>query len=650
MFNKKQLSLVIILIASFAFLTAQDWKLNSGIFNPSGVPSLSFSQPKFADMDGDGDFDLILCSMNDKPLYLTNTGSKTAPKFTLSDDIFPTVAYGEVVVAYDIDADGDLDLIGGSFSGLTLYRNDGNAINPSFTKVDDFFAGLDVGMYPVPDLGDLDNDGDLDLIIGKSESGEIRIYTNSGDSSAAVFLEANSKVVADVGLYAYPVLADLDNDGDLDIITGRDGLGFYYYKNTGSATAPAWSEASTIFSGLATTTYFNSPAIVDINGDGKKDLIYGNASGPLVYYKNTGSASSPKWTENTSLFGGVIDIGGASSPFFIDLDNDGDLDLITGSNMGDIISYKNVGTRTAPIFERNMSHGNLKHSMYSYVSLADVNGDSYYDAIVGDFNGTVYLHDGHERGFAPSSSAAPLFNVGEWAAPRFIDMDHDGDMDIVVGNEEGDLFYYENIGTPTQAQWSEVSNYFENVNVSANAVPAFADLDFDGDYDMMVGTMFHTIHYFENVDGSWIEDTTMTQGLNASQLATPAFADLDGDGDMDLILGAYDGTFTYYENTREVVSIKTTDALPSSYELTSYPNPFNPSTSITFNLAKNSNVELAIFDLNGKKIDVITHGYRSAGEYSFNYMASQELVSGIYICRLMVDSKLAESRKIMLLK
>lgn len=652
MLNKKHLLLAFIMIASFTILSAQDWELKRGIFNPSGVPSLTFSQPRFADMDLDGDLDMILSSSDDKPLYLTNTGSQSAPKFSIIDDLFSSIAQidAEIAVAHDIDGDGDFDIICGGFTGLTLYKNNGNAISASFSKVDSFFTDLSTGRNPVPDFGDLDNDGDLDLVIGMSESGVVKIYTNTGDSSSAIFLESNTTTVADVGLYAYPVLADLDNDGDLDIISGRDGYGFYYYKNTGSINAPVWSDASSVFTGLGTSTYFNSPAIIDINNDGKKDLIYGSYSGPLNYFKNTGTSSTPKWTENTSLFGGSIDIGSASTPTFIDLDHDGDLDMLTGTQMGDIQSYYNTGTKSNPTFEFNIVHTNLKHSIYSFVSLAETNNDNSYDALVGDVSGNIYYHTGSGNGFVSSSSALNLANVGAWSAPRFIDMDNDGDQDIVAGNEDGYLVFFDNLGSENQPLWSEVSNYFDSLDIGNNAAPAFADLDFDGDYDLLAGDMSRKVRYFENVEGTWVEDTTMVEGLVAGQNATPAFADLDGDGDQDLILGAYDGTFTYYENTREVVSIKPTDALPTDYELNSYPNPFNPSTEISFNLNSDSNIELAIFDLAGKKIDVLASGFRSAGVYSFNYMASQEMGSGIYICRLTLDSKIAESRKITLLK
>ena len=652
----KSFSTLIIAILFAVTLSASDWKLNPGMFNPSGVPSLTFSQPRFADLDADGDQDMILGSISGKPVFLTNTGTSTSPQFSIIDDIFAPVNEldAEVGVCYDIDADGDLDLISGGYRGLQLYRNTGNAIAPVFVKVDNFFSELTLGSNPVADLGDIDQDGDLDLVVGFSEDGAVKLYTNSGSDSIAIFLESSAVTLGDLGLFAYPVFCDPDNDGDLDIFCGQDGHYFTYFQNTGTALSGSWASNGGVFSGLGAGTYFNSPAIVDINGDGKQDLIYGNYSGPLNYYKNTGSTSTPTWTVNTSLFGGIIDVGGASTPFFIDKDRDGDLDMVTGTQMGYIKLYRNDGSASAPTFKYATTYAPLKHSIYSFVSFAEVSGDESYDALVGDLNGNIYYHMG--SGYTFASSSLNIANIGEWSAPRFIDMDYDGDQDIVAGNEDGFLTYYENQGSTSLPLWSEVFNYFDSLDVGYNCVPAFADLDFDGDYDLLAGGGYHKAHYYENVDGSWVEDTSMVEGIVTKQNASPAFADLDGDGDQDLILGNYDGNFDYYENMREVVAIKPTTALPEDFKLNSYPNPFNPSTAISFSIFAKASmdrqrlVQINIYDLSGKLVKNILNENKTAGEYTINFTAPATMSTGIYFCRLKVDGVTADTKKITLLK
>ncbi len=170
----------------------------------------------------------------------------------------------------------------------------------------------------------------------------MRVYLNTGTSYDGIFVEESMQLIGDVGLYAYPIFCDMDNDGDQDILCGRDEHGFVYYQNNGTTSSPVWENNSSLFSGLGNTTYWNSPDLVDLDNDTDYDLIFGTADGPLQYYVNTGTLSSPQWQENTNLFGGIIDAGGASSPILFDFDGDVDLDLICGTQLGDIKYYKNI--------------------------------------------------------------------------------------------------------------------------------------------------------------------------------------------------------------------------------------------------------------------------------------------------------------------
>jgi len=184
--------MLIILLSANAVFAAEHWKENPLIFNPSGVPSLTFSQPRFADLDGDGDLDLILGNSSDKPFYMTNAGSTTNPKFTRIEDVFENVSFldAEVAAFGDLDGDGDLDMVCGGFSGLQLYLNTGHAVAPVFEKVPDFFSGISVSRYPVPDLADVDNDGDLDLLAGLARTVTLRFITTAGLTPQPYFWKA----------------------------------------------------------------------------------------------------------------------------------------------------------------------------------------------------------------------------------------------------------------------------------------------------------------------------------------------------------------------------------------------------------------------------------------------------------------------------
>lgn len=619
---------------------AQMWQQNDNIFNPSGIPSLPFSQPRFADLDGDGDQDLILGSISAAPRYFENTGSASSPHFQPGADLFAEVEEldCEVGVCIDLDADGDLDFISGGFTGLQLYDNIGDAVNGDFVRIDDFFVDLSVGTNPVPHFADLDNDGDNDLVVGYSESGNVRYYQNLGTSESAIFLESESETWFDVGLYAYPWFSDLDSDGDTDLLVGRDGYGFYYYRNDGDESNWNWSDASTQFSSVGQTTYWNSPCLVDLTGDGKPDLVHGSASGPLQYYENSGTNSSASWTAVTSLFGGVLDVGGASNPVFIDFDGDGDLDLVSGSQMGDLKYFENTGNMYGPAWSADHSiFSSIDHSIYSAVAAGDLDDDGLIDLVVGDLSGNLYYHHNTENGFSYQSGMFSGINAGGWSSPRLYDFDLDHDLDLFIGREDGGISYFENTGTAADAQWTENLGLFSGFDVGSNAVLTLGDVNLDRNLDMITGDLFHEIQFFSYESGSWVEYPDEVAGLTASQNATPALVDLNGDGDLDLAIGNYDGTFNYYENLA-IVSIDESPVQPQQVKLyPAFPNPFNPTTTIKYDLLESADVSIIIYDVQGHVVKNLLKADRSAGQHTVRWNglnnANLQVSTGVYFAR-----------------
>jgi hypothetical protein len=633
----------------------QNWQQNDLIFNPSGIPSLRFSQPRFADLDADGDYDLILGNIDDAPVYFRNSGSVTSPAFQAGADIFAPIdpLDAEVGVCVDLDADGDLDLICGGYTGLQLYDNTGNATEPVFHRIDGFFAGLTVGISPVPAFADLDGDVDLDLLVGLSENGELKFYPNTGTSETAEYLETNAETWYDVGLYAYPWFSDLDDDSDYDLLVGRDGHGFRFYWNIGDASTWQWQADDSVFLNLAGTTYWNSPCLVDLTGDGLPDLVYGTDSGPLHYYVNTGSTTVPVWTANNSLFGGVLDVGGASSPFFFDFDHDGDLDLVSGSQLGDIKYYVNVGTSHAPAWQADHAlFASIDHSIYSAITLGDVDADGLPDAIAGDLSGNLFFHHNTGSGFSYDSSVFLGVNLGGWSVPRLVDMDGDSDLDIVAGNENGLLFYFENTGGIDSPDWTEVPGFFGGLDVGTNCVPTLGDFDQDDDLDLMTGNLFHEIRFFENVGADWVEDATVVAGITAGQNAAPALADLDGDGDLDLTIGNYGGTFNYYENINPISHVAPQEVPQRGSRITSvYPNPFNPRVTVEFSLQVTGPVTLAIHDVMGRVVAKLVDGDRPAGSAAITWngrdRSGAPVASGVYFARLQTANGVSRQKLVL---
>ena len=631
----KQFALICLIFVSLTFnLSSQPWVLQNSIFNPSGVPSLPFSQPRFADIDDDGDHDMIIGNTSGKPFFVENTGTASSPAFNAGPDIFSVVdpLDAEMGVFYDLDADGDLDFVSGGFTGLNLFNNIGDANNPVFEKVSGFFSGLNVGQIPVPDLADVDADGDADMIVGFSESGLLRLYINTGSAFTASFSEANAVDVDDVGLYAYPVFCDLDADGDFDLISGRDGHNLWFFENTGTIQSPQWDLNTLFFGAIASETYWNSPGFADLNADGTYDLIYGTADGPLNYYINSGTPQVAVWTVNTSLFGGVLDPGGASNPCLYDFDNDGDLDLLSGSQLGSIYYYENTGTASGPAWNENSTYfASIDHSIYSAVAAGDVNSDGLPDVIVGDLSGKLYYHRNTGLGFEVVTDVLQSITLSGWSSPRLLDLDQDGDLDIIAGEENGKLSYLRNNGTALSPDWQLIAGFFGSFDIGSNCVPALTDLDFDGDIDILCGGMFGDLKYLQNNNGVRTQNNMVIIGLHAEQNAAPFFGDLDNDGDADLVLGEYSGVFSYYRNDFLFVTIPETTL--STESVNAFPNPVSNEVTIEFNLEETSSIELQLIDYNGKVIWKKPAETRSKGKHSIQ-IKGVDLPKGVNILQL----------------
>lgn len=263
---------------------------------------------------------------------------------------------GKVVANYskpcftDIDSDGDMDLYAGQYyANAMVFINSGTNVLPAFAAQNQFRYTAD--MHAAPAFVDIDNDGDKDLFMGKDD-GSIIFYPNTGSVAAAAFPTyppsgaANPLNGVDVGTMATPAFVDIDTDGDKDLFIGNGAGNVVFYKNTGTAGAPVFSlqaGAANPFDGVSAGQNA-APAFADLDGDGDADAAFGNLAGTFLYYKNTGTTSIPVFTQQTGTSNpfNTIDIGSYSAPALVDIDNDGDQDLFTGDAAGGFSFFKNT--------------------------------------------------------------------------------------------------------------------------------------------------------------------------------------------------------------------------------------------------------------------------------------------------------------------
>ncbi|OQP63802.1 hypothetical protein A3860_22960 [Niastella vici] len=271
--------------------------------------------------------------------------------------------------------------------------------------------------------------------------------------------------------------------------------------------------ASNPFNGV-NLIYYSNPTFEDIDNDGDKDAFIGRGYGEIFYYKNTGTATAPVFTSTTGAanpFNGV-DVGDGSAPTFVDIDNDGDKDAFIGAGSGQILYYKNTGTATAPVFTSTTGAGNpfngVTISIYTTINFVDIDNDGDKDAFIGANDGTIYYYKNTGTASAPvftsTTGASNPFNgvdVGFASDPNFVDIDGDGDMDAFIGAYDGTLRYYKNTGTasaPVFTLTTGASNPLNGVDIGANSTPAFVDVDNDGDKDVFIGNLNGAISYYKN--------------------------------------------------------------------------------------------------------------------------------------------------------
>ncbi len=479
-------------------------------YGPAGyeelIPGAWMSTPQVWDYEEDGDPDIVINSGidQDKLKLYVNDGTPGSPHLT--DQGYLEAGYGFVDLnsrfIFDIadwDENGKKDILAGVFHGMYYFpNNQSNMTSPQeisgFTvssasdntvsltwsnPPDDDFAGVlivrsessiswkpsDRQRYHV--IPGVEVSPGVTVVYNSDADHSATPWTDSGLSPAHTYyykafsydeilpayslngIEVSAFTSGDTPTPAPPTATPLPTDT----------------PTPGPAGPPVYDQPLEIKREAFHIIWAGSPWPTDWDKDGKIDLLLGTAQGRIAFCRNIGAEESPKlddqvWVQDAY---GDLNPGYSTSPVHFDWNADGKRDLIIGYREGEVLYYENQGSDSSPLFETGIplqaGYQTLDVGWYSEPFAVDWNNDGVHDLLVGDSEGYVSLFINVGTAQSPSldagirlSNGYGTIDVGREAAPRVEDWNGDGKNDLVVlgdqmGSANNHLFLFENIGT-----------------------------------------------------------------------------------------------------------------------------------------------------------------------------------------------------------
>ena len=517
------------------------------------------------------------------------SGDQQLPMVCLSTDI-PAIG--------DFDEDGDLDLVTWTETSSTLYRYTGRGAAPESVGCGDTLVwDVTNRCYGMLDEATEDNS----IYIGEAHSCDFNVADPRWEGGS---VDESTQAMRHAG--GTTAVLDVDGDGHLDLMLGDVSYNQFVTcymadavdgQDSTTSTTEAWP-ADLGDGDTLDIQRFPAAYPVDVDQDGVRDLIVGSNATFEVdgrhgswWYRNTGTDAAPQWTLQTKalLQEGMIDVGRGAYPSFTDFDGDGLTDLVVankerylgpGMTPALLARFRNVGTPEAPAFAQlDTNWLSLPDFGLESVVLAfgDLDGDGDEDLLLGDELGNLHrwnniAEEGMEMDLVLSEAAiadeaGDPIDVGQFASPVLHDLDGDGDLDLLVGEKNGNLNLYANTGDVFSA-------VFTLVTASAGQIQADNLLGINGfgvpeiwptdtGLVLILGNELGRLQLFEcpdnplaDADQEWPELESQWLDLYEGEFAAPALADLNGDGHHDLAVGVRDGGLTLWRGGTEFDAIR----------------------------------------------------------------------------------------------
>jgi outer membrane protein assembly factor BamB len=380
-------------------------------------------------------------------------------RFGTRGAVEPSAAVG------DIDGDGKTEVVISAFDG-GVYAVPGDGGGQSVIRTPKWSFQSGALIWSSPAIGDVDGDGQLEVVVGSDDK---NVYVLDGATGAEKWRFPTLAKVR-----SSPTLADIDGDGQLEIVIGSNQI----YALDARARRRKWAYT------LQTTT-FSSAAIGDIDGDGQLEIVIGSYDN--IVYALQGRTGKLKWQFHA---GNQVE----SSPALGDIDGDGQIEVVFGAGFIREGGPKGVYALRGRDGRQKWFYSiGVDQRVISSPALGDVDGDGRIEVVIGSNAGTLFVFDGQGR--VKYTHQAEKFIE---SSPALGDIDGDGRIEIIVGSHDFKLYALRAVpGQPRlQVLWTFTPAQAANIFFSS---PTLADIDGDGELELVVGNNSGELFAFDGV-------------------------------------------------------------------------------------------------------------------------------------------------------